>query len=82
MDQHPAAHTGNGSDSRPYRICIDSVLDPRWGAWFEGMTLIQEADHTVVLTGYIDQAALYGVIAKLRNLGLTLISIARDPEPA
>src|SRR5262245_56519 len=49
------------SDNSQYRICIDGILDPRWSAWFDGMQLIREAEHTILLTGRVDQAALYGV---------------------
>ena len=71
--------TDASSDSSRYRICVDGILDPRWVAWFEGTTITHAASETMLLTGRIDQAALYGMIAKLRNLGLTLISIAREP---
>jgi hypothetical protein len=55
-------------------------LDARWSAWFDGVALTHGADGTTLLTGRLDQAALYGIIAKLRNLGLTLISVAREPR--
>ena len=67
------------SDSSQYRICVEGLLDPRWAAWFDALTITHEKTETLLLTGRIDQAALYGMIAKLRNLGLTLISIAREP---
>lgn len=74
LEQH-----GGASEGRQYRICIAGLLDPRWSAWFDGMTVVHGVDETALLTGVVDQAALYGLIAKLRNLGLTLISITRDP---
>jgi hypothetical protein len=67
------------SDSNEYRICVEGILDPRSAAWFEDLTITHQTNEIMLLTGCIDQAALYGIIAKLRNLGLTLISITRDP---
>ena len=70
--------TDSNSDSSGYRICINGLLDSRWAAWFDGITITHDVHETTLLTGQIDQAALYGLIAKLGNLGLTLLSIARD----
>lgn len=67
------------SDNRQYRIRLGGVLDPRWTAWFEGVAMTYEAGDTIVLTGRVDQAELYGIIARLRNLGVTLVSIVREP---
>ncbi len=66
-------------DTGQYRIRISGVLDPRWSTWLDGMTVTQDAGDTMLLTGRVDQAALYRIIAKLRNLGLTLVSLAREP---
>ena len=71
--------TAIGGDSRRYRICIAGILDPRWSVWFDGMAIVHDARETTLLTGLVDQAALYGIIARLRDLGLTLLSISRDP---
>jgi hypothetical protein len=61
-----------------YEITIDGRLDAHWSEWFDGMTLHHEADSTTVLRGpIIDQAALYGILEKLRDLGLPLLSLAR-----
>jgi hypothetical protein len=60
-----------------YEIQVKGHLAPRWGAWFDGFTLSPEGDGTTVLAGFIvDQAALFGVLRKLADLGLTLISIS------
>jgi hypothetical protein len=49
-----------------------------WSAWFEELTLTHEADGSTVVTGNIvDQATLHGVLNKVRDLGLTLISVQR-----
>lgn len=62
-----------------YRIHIQGHLDPQWSDWFEHMTLTHNADGTTTLTGLVvDQAALYGLLDKLRDLGVQLISVQPD----
>ena len=59
-----------------YRIRILGHLDPVWSAWFDGLDIVQEADATTTLTGrIIDQAELFGLLARLRDLGATLLSV-------
>ena len=72
---------GRPPDPSRYEIRIGGRLDPRWAAWFDGMTLARADDGTTVLTGSaLDQAALHGVLRKVRNLGLPLLTVARlDP---
>ena len=67
-----------------YEIRLQGRLDPRWSAWFDGMELTVDADGTTVLHGpVVDQAALHGVLARLRDLGLPLLSVARvEPDPS
>lgn len=61
-----------------YRILLKSELDPIWEDWLGDMELTHKPDGSTVLVGFLkDQAALYGVLAKLRDLGLTLLSIER-----
>jgi hypothetical protein len=61
-----------------YEIRLTGRLDARWAAWFDGLTVSQDGDGTTVLTGRIaDQAALHGVIQRVRDLGLPLISVTR-----
>src|SRR5262249_17022887 len=58
-----------------YRIQIKELLDGHWAGWFEGMTITHAADGTTTLEGwFVDQAALYGLISKVRDLGLTLLA--------
>jgi hypothetical protein len=65
-----------GRDARRYEIRIKGHLDTRWAAWFEGMSLTHAADGTTALSGTVaDQAALHGLLQKLRDLGVPLISI-------
>ena len=66
-----------------YEIRLKGRLPARWAAWFDGMTLTTTDDGTTVLAGpVVDQAALHGVLQKVRDLGLPLISLtALDPDP-
>ncbi len=59
-----------------YEIRAKGHLDPRWAAWFDGLSLTREPDGTTVIHGpVLDQAALYGLLLKLRDLGLPLVSV-------
>jgi hypothetical protein len=61
-----------------YEIRLKGRLDGRWAAWFEGMTLSHADDGTTVLRGRVaDQAALHGVLGKVRDLGLPLVAVCR-----
>jgi hypothetical protein len=63
----PAAH---------YEIRVDGALDSRWSAWFEGLEVTSdEAGQTTIAGPVADQAALHGLLAKVRDLGLKLISV-------
>jgi hypothetical protein len=67
----------------PYRIRIRGHLDPAWSAWFDGLTLTQAVDGTTELAGpLVDQAALFGLLARLRDLGATLLLVERLTEEA
>ena len=74
------------SDQPParYRIRIRDHLDPLWSAWFDGLAIDQQADGTTTLTGLvIDQAELFGLLARLRDLGATLLAVepCADGDP-
>jgi hypothetical protein len=61
-----------------YRVRVKGILDAKWSHWFDGMTIIPEASGETLLTGPIaDQAALHGLLEKIRNLGLPLLSVER-----
>ncbi len=66
-----------------YEIRIKGHLDSHWASWFDGMTLTSMANGETLLSGTIrDQAALHGVIDRLRDLGLPLLSVRRiEPSP-
>lgn len=61
-----------------HRIRIKGHLDTLWSDWLEGLTIIPEADGETLLCGLVsDQAALYGLLKKMRDMGLGLISVER-----
>jgi hypothetical protein len=67
-----------------YEIRLKGRLDARWAAWFGGLRLTHEGDGTTVIHGpVVDQAALHGVLQKVRDVGLPLVSVMQvDPEQA
>ena len=59
-----------------YRIQIQGHLAEEWAEWFEGMEVHRRSDGTTILSGPVrDQAALHGLLIKVRDLGLTLTSV-------
>jgi hypothetical protein len=66
-----------------YEIRIKGHLDDRWSDWFEGLTITLEDNGDTLLTGpVIDQAALHGLLKKVRDLGLPLLSVSPvEPGP-
>jgi hypothetical protein len=61
-----------------YQIRLQGHLDDRWVAWFEGLTLTREDDGDTLLTGpVVDQAALHGLLRKVRDLGIPLLAVTR-----
>jgi hypothetical protein len=75
-----------GSSGAPmlYEIRLAGHLDPRWAAWFDGLAVTTHADGSTVISGPIpDQAALHGVLQRVRDLGLTLMSVNQpEDDPA
>lgn len=59
-----------------YQIRVEGHLDHQWAGWFEGMTLTLEENGETLITGpVIDQAALFGLLKKVRDLGIPLVSV-------
>lgn len=59
-----------------YHIRLNTHLDAAWSEWFDGMTIANQTDGTCILAGLVaDQAALHGLLNKVRDLGLTLIEV-------
>ena len=62
-----------------YRIRLKEHLDQHWSSWFGGLTITTEANGGTVLTGeVVDQAALHGLLSKVRDLQLTLLTISLE----
>ena len=69
-----------GLNSR-YEIRVKGILDERWTAWFEDLQVTSDGDETVICGPVTDQAALHGLLTKVRDLGLFLISVRHlDPD--
>lgn len=61
-----------------YEIRLQGVLEQRWAAWFDGMSLTIDEDGSTTLRGLlIDQAALHGVLQRLRDLGIPLVAVSQ-----
>jgi hypothetical protein len=69
-----------------YEIRVKGHLNARWSAWFDGLSLTSENDGTTIISGpVLDQAALHGLLQKLRDVGIPLISVTQvttDPSIA
>ena len=69
-----------GLNSR-YEIRVKGILDERWATWFEGLQVSSDGEETVIAGPVADQAALHGLLPKVRDLGLFLIEVRLvDPD--
>ena len=77
MSETPTS-TEDHYEPGPYEIRIKGHLADRWTDWFEGFAITLEEDGDTLLTGpVVDQAALHGLLRKVRDLGMPLISVNR-----
>jgi hypothetical protein len=83
MANKPKAQTDPNSPM-VYQIRLQGHLGQQWTAWFEGLTITLEENGETLLTGPVaDQAALYGLLRKVRDLGMPLLSVNRlKPGPS
>jgi hypothetical protein len=74
---------GSRSESGTYEIRLAGHLDKRWAAWFDDLRITPQTDGTTVLLAHrVDQAALHGLLHKVRDLNLTLIAVVLvEPGP-
>ena len=75
-----ATHASTEDHDEPglYEIRIKGHLDDKWAAWFGGLTLTREDNGETLLTGpVVDQAALHGLLRKVRDLAMPLLSVTR-----
>ena len=87
MLSEPQQGKGTSNDLEPetdpgqptiYQIRVQSHLGSDWADWFDGLTIVLEANGDTLLTGpVIDQAALHGLLKKVRDLGMPLLSVIR-----
>jgi hypothetical protein len=79
-------HTNIGSDpGRPtiYQIRVKGHLGPQWTDWFEGLVITLEDNGETLLSGVVvDQAALHGLLRRIRDLGMPLVSVSRKGHQA
>ena len=78
----PSASPGDRHEAGRYEIRLQGHLEPHWAAWFDGLRLTHERDGTTILAGpVVDQAALHGLLQRVRDLGLPLIAVMQvDPK--
>ena len=82
MEQHHPPRATSGEPAG-YQITVKGQLSADWCAWFDGMTITQDADGTTLITGPVaDQAALHGLLRKVRDLGLTLLALSSSQRKA
>jgi hypothetical protein len=63
---------------RVYQIRVKGILDERWSDWFDGLTITSQANGETLLEGPVrDQAALHGLLNKIRDMGMPLLSVRR-----
>ncbi|MCW2877271.1 MAG: hypothetical protein JWQ95_1371 [Sphaerisporangium sp.] len=74
--------TGHHHGAGRYEIRLKGHLDARWAAWFDGISVTNASDGTTVLSGQVlDQTALHGLLQKVRDVGLPLVSVTQvDPD--
>ena len=73
-----AHHIGSYGALVQYEIRVEGHLSARWEAWFDGLHLTRADDGTTVIRGpLVDQAALHGVLQKLRDIGVPLVSLSQ-----
>jgi hypothetical protein len=69
------------NEATEYEIRIKGRLTSRWADWFDGMTLTSDEDGTSVISGMVaDQSALHGLLRKLSDLGVPLVSVTRTSD--
>jgi hypothetical protein len=76
--------SGGAGPAEPacYELCVQGMLDADWSAWFEDMRVTSDQRGQTTIAGPVaDQAALHGLLTKIRDLGLPLLSVRRiDPD--
>jgi hypothetical protein len=63
--------------STAYEIHLKGILDSSWSDWFGGFSIVVQGDETILRGTVTDQAALHGILAKINDLGLPIVSVER-----
>jgi hypothetical protein len=74
----------HADSSRPmaYQVRLTGQLDARWADWFEGLTITLDGGDTLISGPVVDQAALHGLLKRVRDLGMPLVSVSPvEPDP-
>jgi len=82
--QHADTTRARVSETQPpahYEITVEGILAPHWSAWFDGLQLASDGGRTILTGPVADQAALHGLLAKIRDLGLPLLAVRRTEPP-
>jgi hypothetical protein len=66
--------------STHYQIIFEGKLDDRWMRWFEGLEVITSDEGQTIISGKFDQSALHGLFNRIRDLGVTIISVQRQSD--
>ena len=75
-ERHPSE--GDRPEARRYEIRLAGHLDAHWATWFDGLAVSHQGDGTTVIRGSVaDQSALHGLLQRVRDLGLPLVSVTR-----
>jgi hypothetical protein len=76
MSNERSLEKNHANQPMVYQIRLKGHLHPQWSDWFEGLTIALEDNGDTLLTGaVIDQAALHGILKKIRDLGMSLLSV-------
>jgi len=77
-DERSQARAHHDREPGVYELRVMGRLDARWAAWFDGLSLEEESNGATILRGPVaDQAALHGLLQRIRDLGLELLSVTR-----
>lgn len=80
---HRPISTPDRSGAGRYEIRLTGHLDARWSSWFDGLVVSRQDDGTTLIAGpVVDQAALHGLIQRVRDLGMPLLSVTRVADEA
>jgi hypothetical protein len=75
--ENPMTNGHEFDQSTAYQIRLKGALDSSWSDWFGGFTITVQDNETVLVGVVVDQSALHGILAKINDLGLSIVSVVR-----